>query len=310
MQSVRQAVPYKPKSTKRHYHQERSAIPLLLPAFILLLLFMYFPSFAAMVYSFTDWNGLDSPNFIGFNNFIELFRDPVMHISTRNVAIWTIGGLVTGLISPLLTAVLIYHIRSAKLQYLYRVLFVIPMVVPGVVVLMIWQFIYDPNIGMLNALLKELNLTAIAGNWLGDPHIALYALICIGFPWIAGFNLLIYYAGLQNIPNEVLESAMLDGTNIFSRFWSIELPLVMGQVKLLAILTTIHVLQNVTGPLLLTYGGPGYSTYVPGLYMYQKAFQNGEFGVAMAIAMLLFIVILVLTILNMTFIRSSTEHEA
>jgi len=300
-------------SSKTSYYrkqpQQRSAYAMLLPAILLLIMFMYYPSLSALYYSFTDWNGLDKPEFVGFHNYKELILDPVLHISAKNVLIWSVGGVLTGLITPLLAAVLIYHIRSPRLQYLYRVLFVVPMVVPSVVSLMVWQFVYDPNIGMLNTLLKQIGLSSLAQNWLGDPDIALLALIAIGFPWISGFNLLVYYAGLQAISIEVLESAQLDGANVWTRFWKIELPLVVGQIKLLFILTVIHVVQSVTGPLILTFGGPGYSTYVPGLYMYQQAFQMGQFGIAMALAMMIFVVILALTIINMTYIRSSTEYE-
>jgi raffinose/stachyose/melibiose transport system permease protein len=205
---------------------------------------------------------------------------------------------------------MIFHLKSKRMQYIYRVLFVIPVVVPGIVMFMIWSFIYDPNVGVLNTLLKTLGLEGIIQNWLGDPNVALYALMFVGFPFVVPFNLLIFFAGLQSISESVYESAKLDGITKVRRFFQIEIPLVMGQVKLILILTVIQLLQNVTLPLVMTNGGPGYSSYVPGLYMYFLAFQNGEFGLGMAVSMIIFVIVLILTWIQMKYINPSTEYKA
>ncbi len=231
-------------------------------------------------------------------------------ISIRNVAVWAVVKTILEIAIPLLVAVIIYHLRSKQMQYIYRVIFVVPVVVPDIVLYLIWSFFFDPNIGVLGHLFSALGLAGATPNWLGDPNIALFSLMSVGFPFVVPFNLLIFFAGLQAIPDEVMESARIEGVGRARRFFQIELPLVMGQMKLLLILTMIQLLQNVTLPLVLTNGGPGYSTYVPGLLMYLLAFQNGQFGLGMAVSMVIFILVLSLTWIQFRYIRPGAEYSA
>ena len=280
---------------------------LLLPTFLFLIVFSYTPAVQAILYSFTDWDGFNAPSFIGFDNFIEVFQDPVMLQSFENLLIWTGITLVIGLIVPFIGAELIFHLKSKGSQYWYRVLFVIPMVIPGMVTLLIWGFIYEPNIGLLNNFLRVIGLGHMTNDWLSNPGTALFSLAFIGFPWISGLNFLIYYAGLQNISESILDSAMLDGCKTLTRVFRIDIPLLRGQFKLLLILGLIGGLQNVTTPLVLTNGGPGYDTYVPGLYMYVSAFQQSRFGYAMAISIILFLITILLTVINLKFVKTDTD---
>jgi len=142
---------------------------------------------------------------------------------------------------------------------------------------------------------------------LGNPRIALYSLMAVGFPWIGGFSLLIYFAGLQAIPVDVLDSCKLDGATGWSRIKNVDIPLVMAQTKLLMILGFIGGLQGFQTQLILTNGGPGYSTTVPGLHLYQNAMAYDRMGYACAIGVVLFIVILGLTYLNTKYLKSSAE---
>lgn len=281
---------------------------MIIPTFVFLILFSYYPAINAVIYSFTDWDGFSTPIFVGLQNFINIFKDPIMIQSIKNLLIWTVISLAIGLTFPFIGAELIFHLRSKKAQYWYRVLFVIPMVVPGMVNILIWQFIYEPNIGLLNTLLNSIGLPHLAQEWLSNPNIALFAIALMGFPWISGFNLLIYYAGLQNISESVIDSTRLDGAVGLKRIFKIDMPMIAGQIKLLFILGVIGGLQNLTSPLILTGGGPGYATYVPGLYMYKKAFEDGKFGYAMSVAVLLFVVIMILTYINLKYINSEVDQ--
>lgn len=283
---------------------------MLLPAFALMLVFSFYPPIVAIVYSFTNWNGFDSPSFVGLSNYTSVLRDSLFWISMLHLLIWSVLKLILEIGVPLIVAVVIYHLKSQRAQYIYRVLFVIPMVVPGIVQLLVWSFIYDPGIGIADKVLKGLGLGFLVQNWLGSPHVALYSLVFVGFPFVIPFNLLIFYTGLQNIPESVFEAARLDGVGSVRRLFKIEFPLVLGQVKLLMILTVIGLLQNITLPLILTNGGPGYSTYIPGLYMYTTAFSNGQYGLGLAIAMILFILILALTLVQQKLIKPSNEFVA
>jgi raffinose/stachyose/melibiose transport system permease protein len=177
------------------------------------------------------------------------------------------------------------------------------------VLFLIWGFFYDPTDGLLNRLLTDLHLSNMTQTWLGNPNLALYCIMFMGFPWVDGFGLLIYTAGLQAVPVELPEAAAIDGANAWQRFWRIEIPLILGQIRLMGVLAIVNGLQNFTQVLILTQGGPGQATTVPGLYLYQQAIIDQRMGYAAAISLVLFVAILALTLVNMKFIRPATEFE-
>jgi ABC-type sugar transport system permease subunit len=281
----------------------------LLPTFALIGLFSYYPAVLALYHSLTDWNGVLLAKYVGLDNFREMLRDQVLMASLSNMLKVVCWSVLITLTVPLLVAELIYSVRSHRAQYWYRLLFVAPIVVPFVVTLLVWRFIYDPDLGLLNALLDRLGLE-FQSRWLGDPKLALYCLLFIGFPFAAGTNVLIYLAGLQGIGDSVIDAAKLDGAIGLRRIISIDLPLIMGQVRLLGILSLIAAIQGFGAQLVLTRGGPGYATMVPGMWMYETAFSYSRMGYASAIGTSMFIVILGLTLVIMRSVESSTEFNA
>ena len=297
------------KTLLRSIYKYKYQYLLLVPTFALLLTFNYYPAVSALYHSFFEWNGANLNAFIGLGNFRIMLGDKILGEAMINVAKLTLGSLAINLTFPLLAALLIFHLRNERAGYLYRVLYVIPMVVPGLVVLMIWRFFYSPIKGLLNELLKVIGMASMARPWLGDFKLTLYAILFVGFPWIAGYATLIYIAGFQNIPLEILEAAGVDGATGLARVWRIELPLVLAQIKLLVILTLIGSIQGFVNVQVLTNGGPGTTTMVPGLYLYRNAMQYSRMGYACAIGTVLFIIILGLTYLNMRYLRSGVEYE-
>jgi raffinose/stachyose/melibiose transport system permease protein len=281
-------------------HQIVAAAVFLLPTAVFVLGFCYYPALRAIAGSFTRWDGFNDPVFVGLKNYITLFKDRIFLISIRNVLYWSAGSMIIGLCAPFIGAELIFHLPGAKAQYIYRVLFIIPIVVPGMVTLLIWTFIYEPTIGLLNTLLVDGFHIARESipNWLGNSKLVIPSLMFMGFPWMSGLNLLIYYSGLQDISGDVIEYAELDGCTGLKRVFRIDIPLIMGQIRLLLVLGIIGTLQNITVPLLMTKGGPGYDSYVPGLYMYNKAFRMSDYGMAFTIATTMFVVIFVLTLIS------------
>lgn len=286
-------------SKKYNKQQILAAAIFLMPTAVLLIGFSYYPAVMAIIDSFMRWDGFNPPEFIGLQNYADLLKDDIFRIAVVNVVKWSIGATMIALTAPLIAAELIFSLKNKSSQYWYRVIFVLPMVVPAIVVIQVWTFIYEPNVGILNKLLELLGLSGLINNWLGDSAFVIPSLIFIGFPWVSGLYLLIYYAGLQSIPMDVLEYAQIDGCTGFRKIARIHLPLIAGQLKLVLILNIINTLQNVTVPLLMTGGGPGYESYVPGLYMYFKAFQLSDFGYATCIATVMFMIIFVLTALSM-----------
>ena len=290
-------------------YQYRQCYLLILPTFLLILIFNYYPAGSALYHSFFDWDGAKFLRFVGLKNFIAIVQDKVLWQSFGNLLKLTLFSVAINLTFPLAAAALIFHLRDLKSAYFYRVLFVVPLVVPGVVILMIWRFIYSPNLGLLNEVLKAIGLSMWARPWLGDFTLALYAVMFIGFPWVAGIGTLIYLAGFQAIPPELLDAAAIDGANVRQRFFRIEIPMILSQIKLVMILTIIGSIQGFSTILVMTNGGPGTDTMVPGLYLYRNAMHYNKMGYACAIGTVLFVITLALTYLNTRYLKSSVEFS-
>jgi len=293
--------------TARNARMRRYAIAYLfiLPTFVGLGYFTYYPAFTALAGAFTSWDGFNPPTFVGLDNFKAIVTDPTMQQAAGNNLIWAAFSIALAIIPAFVVAELIFHVKRPRLKYLYRTLFIVPIVLPGIVNILLWRYIYDGH-GLLNLLLQALRLQDPTNPtlWIADPHIALYAVALLGFPWINSFNMLIFYAGLQNIPSEVLEAAGLDGVGGLRRVWTMDIPLVLSQFRLLLVLAIVNTISNITTPLVMTNGGPGNATDMPSLEMYTSA-VNGRFGYSMAISFLLFIVVLILTGINNRFLRTS-----
>ncbi len=278
---------------------------LLAPTFILLILFNYYPAFNAIYQStFKVDYGL-SGTFIGLDNFRALLQDQEFLDTIPRIIKLTIFGVVTSITVPVVVAEWIFRLRSKRSQYFYRILMLWPAIVPSVVGVLIWQFIYQPDDGLLNNALRGVGLGNLAQSWLGNPDIALYAVMGSGFPFVGGFSVLVYLAGLQSISLEVFDSASIDGAHGLRRFFAIDLPLIAGQIKLNLVLSIIGNVQNFAGILILTNGGPVNSTEVPALYMYNEAFQYGKVGYASAIGVMIFVAILLLTFVSLRYRREA-----
>lgn len=280
---------------------------MLAPSLGLLAVFSLVPFVWAVATSFYEYEVGGESRFVGLANYVEYLHDPTLLTSFANLAFLTIFGLLVVWTAPLVVAKLIFSLDSERARYLYRVLFLIPIVVPGVASLLIWQGMVYGDGGFLNELLRLAGREDLTRGWLTDPRTVLWAIVFIGFPFAGGINILIYYAGLAGISESVHEAAELDGARGIRKFLSVDVPLVMSQIKLLTILTIIGTVQGFEGMFILTRGGPGFRTMVPGLWMYMNAFSFQRMGYACAIGMVLFALILGLTMLNMRYFRSSED---
>ena len=283
---------------------------LILPTLALLLTFNYYPAFSGLYHAFTDWSPGVRTEWVGLANFQSLMDNRFFLSGFRNAAILVVVSIAKTMTMPLLVAEFIFNLRNRFSQYWFRTLFVVPIVLPAVVEILVWNNIYDPAIGLLNESLKLVGLEEFTRVWYGDASVALGSIIFIGVPWVNAFALLIFYGGLISISNEIIDASLVDGASTWKRFWSIDLPLLMGQVKLLLILNFINAVQTFELVFLTTGGGPGAATYTPALELYYKAMRMDRMGIASAIGMILFIIILAGTVINMRFVSSATEYEA
>ncbi len=272
---------------------------MLAPTLSLLAVFNYYPALLGLSRAFTRWETGEDPQWIGIGNFVAMWHDEFLRLSLRNLLILLVASVLKTLTMPLLVAELLMSLRSPRWQYILRTAFILPMVVPGMVTMLLWSFIYDGSVGLLNQALELFGLGALARSWLGESATALWAIIGIGFPWAGGLALLIYLAGLNQISSDVWDSCQVDGVTGLRRVWYVDLPLLLPQVRLLVILTLIGTLQDFGSILILTGGGPGLATHVPALHMYFQAFRFGHLGYAAAIGLTLFVAIFVLSVLNL-----------
>lgn len=281
------------------------AIPMLL-----LTVFIYVPVIWAFSKSLYQFEIGGESTFVGLANYREfLTKDPVTWPSLGHMVFLTAFAVCVRLSIPLVVAKLILSIPSERWRYIYRIVFLIPIVVPGVAVQLIWSgLIYAEN-GLVNETLRAIGLDAWVRGWLSDPRTALPAVALIGLPFVGGFEVLIYYAGLSNIPESVNEAARLEGCVGIRKFFLIDVPMVLSQLKLILILTIIGGIQGFQGMFIVTRGGPGFETTVPGLWMYFNAFSFQRMGYACAIGVCLFVLIFGLTVLNMRYFRSTEELE-
>jgi ABC-type sugar transport system permease subunit len=259
------------------------------PALLLLGVFSYVPLVVALCLSVYETDGLAYARFVGLAHFKTLLgEDGRFCHSVLIMLVLMASFLMVWIVPPLLGARLISAINSAKIRFIYRVLFTMPMVVPGVAILLIWRELYASD-GALNQLLDTIGLGALATTWLGNPQTALLSIIAIGLPWIGGIGLLIFLAALDNIPDELRQAARIDGAGTIGTFYHVELPLLLPQIGIVAVLAQLAAIQGYESVLILTNGGPAESTLVPGLYMFQNAFWFGRLGYASAIGVFLLI---------------------
>lgn len=430
------------RRTSKLVNRSRLYLILLLmmfPTLAGMLLFTYYPQWETIQYSLYKWDGQFERDFIGFRNFKNaFFSDKLFWPTFQLVGILLVANLFK-MVPSILTAVVLHRVKSDRWQYIYRVLFVIPMIIPGLVTLLIWKQFFDSTTGILNVTLNAtggmsvlqwldrgmpvvasalapfirgvtavfgsvwglgligfmvlsapkklagfynawmwwvvlvvagmaiwwpsgatLTRTALvlagmrtvvavavafglsrlrpAGNWtaammiaiaavlvlfgmtwttptksfdnaspawLGESKLIIPALVFWGFPWVGTVGVLIYLAGLQNISNDVYEAAEIDGLNSVGKFFSIELPLILTQVRINLIFMTIGTLTDYGLIFLLLgpQGGPGNIGMVPGLYMYKAAFVDGQFGYACALGMILAALILVITVMYQKYVK-------
>ncbi|UOF89628.1 sugar ABC transporter permease [Fodinisporobacter ferrooxydans] len=277
---------------------------LILPSLALVVLFSYYPAIESIMGSFTAWNGFTPPSFVGFQNFSDYFKDPIFFTEIKNISILVIGGVFTTVVFPFIGAELVLSLPEGRFQNAVKYLFVIPMVIPQVVLIDIWANLLNPNTGLVDAFLGLIHLPIV--QWFSSSHTALISILLIGFPWISHLSFLIFLAGLQGIGQDIKDASKLDGCTGVRRVLRIDLPLILAQIQFVVVVAGVGIVQNFIPILLLTQGGPGNATMVPGLDMYNQAFQNNQLGYGMAIGTFLFVGMLIVSMIVLRFLKPRT----
>ncbi|GHO90377.1 ABC transporter permease [Reticulibacter mediterranei] len=278
------------------------AYAFLAPSLVIFLIFRHLPALASLILGFFDWSMLAPPQFVGLDNYINLFHDAVFWRSLGNTALFTVMTVPTDILISLGLALLI----NQKLpgMRIFRMAYFIPVVTATAIVAVVWRWLYQPS-GLINEVLQLSGLSAI--NWLSDPRFALPAIAIMAVWKHVGFNMLIFLAGLQSIPAEIEEAAHIDGAGRWATFSSVILPLLRPVILLAVILTTIGSFQVFDAAYVMTNGGPVYATTTLVFYAYQQAFDQYSMGYAAAIAFVLFVIILVISLLQRLILKGDED---
>lgn len=265
------------------------------PNILLFMIFMIIPIFFTFYISFHEWGILGKPQFTAFENYITLFSDHVFWLSLGNTAYYTAGTVPLSAGLGLLGAMLLN--RKIPLRAFFRSVFFAPVVVSMVAAGLIWSWMFNPNYGLFNAILAIFGVEGVS--WMTSPSLAMPAVIITTLWLRIGYCLVIYLASLQAVPDELYEAADIDGAKSWQKFLHITLPMIKPTTVFIIVMEVIHGFMVFDLIYTMTNGGPGYSTTVIVQYIYQKAFEEGKMGYASAMGTIFFLIMMLLTILQL-----------
>lgn len=275
----------------------------LAPALSAIAIFFFLPVAAALALSFTDFDiyalgNLDNLRFIGLDNYVRLLQNPLFWKALANTFYFVlIGGPLS--VAASLGAAMLINSKLVRLKGLFRSAFFMPVVTSLVAVAVVWRYLYHPHYGLLNYALASLGVDPI--DWLGDPNWAMPAIILMAVWKNFGYNMIIFIAGLQNIPAQLYEAARIDGAGNLQQFLRVTLPMLAPTFLFVAIITMIGYFQLFAEPYVMTQGGPSNATLSIVLLMYEEGFRWWNMGYASALAFVLFMIILTATLLQLSF---------
>jgi raffinose/stachyose/melibiose transport system permease protein len=282
----------------------------MLPGVVLSTVVIIVPLLMTVGISFTRWQGIGRPEWIGLDNYTRLIHDANFWASFRNIGLLIVAmAVIPTLMGLVLAAVLVDYIGKSyggRTASALRSGFYLPQIVPVAVTGIVWAWILNPSYGALNAILGRLHLSGLAQNWLGDPEYALYSVMAV-MVWVQlGYPVVMFMAGLQRVDPELYEAADLDGASWWQRFSKIAVHLIRPEIYVVLVTTTIAALKIFGQIFVLTRGGPGNATLVPSYFAYRNFFERAAVGYGSAIATVLTLIILVLTYV---FLRLQARDE-
>lgn len=266
----------------------------LIPAAIILTVFFFIPFFQTIVLSFQDYtNSIYTPEFIGFGNYIELFKNPVFYKVMLNTFIYLIVAVPILATVPLLLAILInQQIRFANL---YKILIYLPVVVSIVVAAIAFKWLYADQ-GILNYIVNLLGFNSIG--WLTDPRYALYSVILVTIWKGIGYYMIIYLAALMSVPKELYEACEIDGANFLQKHLTVTIPHIMPTIALVTTISSISAMKVFAEIYVMTKGGPLNASKTIVYYIYERAFENLDLGFASAMAVVLLLIVMIFSFVN------------
>ncbi|MBI2251625.1 MAG: sugar ABC transporter permease [Armatimonadetes bacterium] len=274
------------------------------PSLIIFLLFMWLPLIFTFFISFYDWKITGNPEFLGFKNYFQIFKDGLFFIALKNTLIYTLGVVPVGLLLSFFLAIILN--KNLKGKIIFRSVYFFPAVVSYVVVSLAWQWMYGTDFGIINSLISMFSASPV--NWLSNPKTAMLAIIIMSIWKNLGYNMVIFLAGLQGIPEFTYEAAKIDGVNSWQKLIKITLPLMKPTILFVVIIAMINSFKVFDQVFIMTGGGPGYSSMVLVHYIYRMAFQFSKMGYACAVGIIFFLIILIFTLFQFKFFKLEEIH--
>ena len=266
----------------------------ILPALVMYGIFFIIPFITSIYYSLTSWNGYDPvKEFVGLQNYARLLNDPMIWASFSHNLIWIAIGSFAPIMIALPLAYLMSNIKRGRL--IFQTAFFMPYILSGVLIGVIWGWIYNPVFGILNYLLNMVGLGFLSRGWLGDPNLALYAVLVAAIWGYFGFCVVILMAGLQNINIDLIDAAKIDGANSSQVFLSVVIPQLRNIINMLIVLNLIGGFNVFDLIKIMTSGGPANHTEVIATYNFDISFQQFNIGYGAAISLIMTVLSLVIS---------------
>lgn len=277
----------------------------LLPDVLGLLVFVIGPMLLALVISFSDWKLTGEPAFVGLKNYANILKDPKFGASLGRTILYTIGYVPVVYTLSLGMAVLLT--RRGRANTFFRTIYFMPVAMSMVVAGVIWRFMLDPGNGLINELLHSVGLPT--AQWTGSVQSSMVSVLMVAVWKSVGYFMIILLAGIQDIPSDYLEAAQIDGASKWQAFRHIVMPLLRPTSFFVLVILSINSLQAFDQIYVMTRGGPAQSTYTLLMYIYEKAFREWNFGYSGAMAVVLFGMVFILTLVQVRFFRSSDVRQ-
>ncbi len=272
----------------------------ILPGLILVLGFVYIPILTNVRFSFYRLSSYSvNQVFVGFKNYARMLTDPVLPLLLRNNIYYAVISLLIQVGFGTTLAVLLETRFAGKLRNVYRNIYFLPALISLTAVGLLWQFVYTPDMGLINEFLRKVGLNAWTHAWLGESKIAMFSIIAMSQWQFTGYVTVLMIVAFQKIPNDFLEAAAIDGASSARVAWNILIPLAKEQLMVCSIITIIGAFKLFTEVYVTTQGGPGNSTHVLGTYLYQNAFLYDDMGLASALGILIFVITISTSILQL-----------
>lgn len=278
----------------------------MLPGCAMVLVFVYIPVIANCVYSFFRLSSYSAGmKFVGLDNYIRFFHNESLGIMLRNNLLYCVISLIVQVgFGTVIALLLESKLASSRFRNAFRNIYYVPALISLTAVGLMFTFIYEPNLGLLNSAFKALGLTSMTQSWLGDSKIAIYCIIAMSQWQYTGYITLLMVVAFQNVSPDYIEAASIDGAGSVRRAISVVLPLAKEQLLVCSIITVIGAFKLFTEVYSTTAGGPGNSTQVLGLFLYQNAFLHDDLGMAAVTGVFIFVITMVLSVIQLKVSRS------